>query len=58
MTKYKNLQKGLRISKIFRIFALDFDSHHKYQRLRHYFMMQQTTLYQHFTAGLTSVGWI
>ena len=49
------MPKGLRISKNFRTFALDFDDHHKYQRLRHYFMMKQTTLYQYFTTGLTSV---
>ena len=34
----------------------DFEKHPKYQRLRHYFCMQQPTAYQYFTTGLTSVN--
>ena len=44
------------MSKTFRIFAAEFEKHHKYQRFRHYFMTAQTTTYQYFTTSLTSVG--
>ena len=54
MTKKNNLQKDLHMSKSFCTFADDFKNKQKYQRLRHYFCMTQTTAYQYFTSGVTS----